>query len=129
MKYILNVANIEPRKNQQMLLRAMKEYPELKLINIGQCRDKEYYQECKREGGDQFFTFGRLEYASEILRSAMAGCELFAMPSTLETPSIAALEAAYMGKKILITEVGSTREYYGDEAIYVNPMSLESITN
>ena len=59
----------------------------------------------------------------------MAGCELFAMPSTLETPSIAALEAAYMGKKILITEVGSTREYYGDEAIYVNPMSLESITN
>ena len=51
------------------------------------------------------------------------------MPSTLETPSIAALEAAYMGKKILITEVGSTREYYGDEAIYVNPMSIESITN
>ena len=128
-KYILNVANIEPRKNQQMLLRAMKEYPELKLINIGQCRDEEYYQECKREGGDQFLTFGRLEYASEILRSAMAGCELFAMPSTLETPSIAALEAAYMGKKILITEVGSTREYFGEEAIYVNPMSLESITN
>ena len=128
-RYILNVANIEPRKNQQMLLKAMKEFPELKLINIGQCRDEAYYRECKREGGDQFITFGRLEYASKILRSAMAGCELFAMPSTLETPSIAALEAAYMGKKILITEIGSTREYFQNEAVYINPMSLESITN
>ena len=54
-EHILNVANIEPRKNQQMLLRAMKECPELKLINIGQCRDKEYYQECKREGGSVFY--------------------------------------------------------------------------
>ena len=48
------------------------------------------------------------------------------MPSLLETPSIAALEAAKTGKKILITEVGSAFEYFENFAIYLNPSSIES---
>jgi glycosyltransferase involved in cell wall biosynthesis len=70
---------------------------------------------------------GTLPYASEMLRSAMAGCEFFAMPSLLETPSIAAIEAAALGAKVLLTQVGSTKEYFGDSVTWVDPKSRDSL--
>jgi glycosyltransferase involved in cell wall biosynthesis len=62
-----------------------------------------------------------------MLASAYAGCELFVLPSLFETPGIAALEAGLAGAKIVITERGGTREYFGEEAVYVDPGSVESI--
>ncbi len=62
-----------------------------------------------------------------MLRSALAGAEGFVMPSTLETPSIAALEAAASGCRVLITSIGSTTEYFQDEAIYIVPDDLDSM--
>lgn len=128
-RYLLNVANIEHRKNQLRLIEALKRFPELKLVVIGLARDEAYRDECFRLAGDQLVFVGELEYGSTLLRSAYAGCEAFVMPSTLETPSIAALEAAAAGAKIVITEVGSTTEYFGDLAEYVSPDSAQSIAD
>lgn len=123
-KFILNVGNIEPRKNQLFFLKALESFPNYFFVNIGHIRDNDYYQSCK--DFKNFIHLGPIDNTSPYLRSAIAGCEFFAMPSLLETPSIAALEAAKMGKKILITEVGSTSEYFENFAIYLNPISLES---
>jgi glycosyltransferase involved in cell wall biosynthesis len=123
-KFILNVANIEPRKNQLFFLKALESFPNFFFINVGYIRDNDYYQSCKNF--KNFIHLGPIDNTSPYLRSAIAGCEFFAMPSLLETPSIAALEAAKIGKKILITEVGSTSEYFENFAIYLNPFSLES---
>ena len=128
-RYLLNVANIEHRKNQLRLVEAMKQFPELKLVVVGLARDEAYREECMRLAGDQLVFVGELSYGSTLLRSAYAGCEAFVMPSTLETPSIAALEAAATGAKVVITNVGSTTEYFGELAEYVSPESTQSIAD
>jgi glycosyltransferase involved in cell wall biosynthesis len=126
-KYILNVANIEPRKNQLNFLKALKKFPDLKLVTVGHIRDEKYANECFSLSNDQFIFIGSLPYGSDLLSSAYRKCEFFAMPSTLETPSIAALEAAAVGSNILITEIGSTKEYFMDKAEYISPNNIESI--
>lgn len=126
--FILNVANLEPRKNQLKLARALKEFPDLKLIMIGHERDPDYSQQCKAEGGDQLRYLGPLPHDSVLLRSAYSACELFALPSTLETPGLAALEAAACGAKVLVTSEGCTREYFGKGAVYVAPDNVDDIS-
>jgi hypothetical protein len=42
-------------------------------------------------------------------------------------PSIAALEAALAGCTVVITNRGSTREYFGDRALYCDPQNVASI--
>ena len=127
--FILNVANIEPRKNQLRLIQAMKHFPQLKLVIIGHIRDEQYAQQCFEAGGDQIQYLGSLPHDSLLLRSAYKACELFALPSILETPGLAALEAAAIGAKILITSEGCTSEYFGQGVIYIDPNSEDSIKN
>lgn len=126
-RYILNVGNVEPRKNQLAFLKALKSFPELTLVTIGHVREKWYEDACRNEGLDQFRLIPPQAPASLMLRSAMSGCEFFAMPSLIETPSIASLEAAATGAKILTTILGSTQDYFKDYAVYVNPFELESM--
>jgi glycosyltransferase involved in cell wall biosynthesis len=127
-KYVLNVANIEPRKNQLNFLKALKNFPDFQLLTIGYVRDHEYLRACLDEGGDQFRYLGPLPHDSDELKSAYAGCEFFALPSTLETPGLAALEAAASGAKLLITFEGSTREYFKDFPEYINPFDVSGMS-
>ncbi|WP_027210095.1 glycosyltransferase [Burkholderia sp. WSM2232] len=125
--FILNVGNIEPRKNQLALIRAMKSFPELKLVLIGHQRDPEYAKACFAEGGDQVIYAGTLAHDSPVLRSAYAACEAFVLPSTLETPGLAALEAHAAGARIAVTKVGSTEEYFAEHVAYLDPADVDSI--
>ena len=43
---------------------------------------------------------------------------VFVLPSTLETPGLAALEAAALGIPIIITSEGCTKEYFGSIETY-----------
>lgn len=125
--FILNIGNIEPRKNQLNLAKAMKAFPDRKLVLIGHIRNPKYAQEVFTEGGDQIIHIGTLPHGSELQRSAYSACEVFCLPSTLETPGLAALEAAACGAKIAITEVGATKEYFNHQASYLNPNDISSI--
>jgi glycosyltransferase involved in cell wall biosynthesis len=125
--YVLNVGNVEPRKNQLAFLKALKAFPKLQLITIGGVRDNWYLEACVEEGGDQFRLIDALPPSCELIRSAMAGCEFFAMPSLRETPSIASLEAGAAGARILTTDLGSTTEYFEQHAVYVNPFDIDSM--
>lgn len=126
--FVLNVANLEPRKNQINLIKAMRSFPDLRLVFIGYERDPEYSKRCMAEGGDQVKYIGSLPHDSALLKSAYAGCELFALPSTLETPGLAALEASACGARILITAEGCAREYFGEGAVYVNHEDVSDIS-
>jgi len=126
--YVLNVANIEPRKNQARFIEALRcVRPDLTIVIAGYVRDEAYADECRRAGGERLKIIGALPYASRMLRAALSGCEFFAMPSLLETPSIAAIEAAAIGSKVLLTNRGSTTEYFGDSVTYVSPESEDSL--
>lgn len=126
-RFILNVANIEPRKNQLAFLNALKAFPDYTLVTIGGVREKWYLNACIEEGGAQFRLLDPVAPGSELLRSAIAACEFFAMPSLIETPSIASLEAAAAGCKILTTHLGSTTSYFQDTVTYINPYDKLSI--
>jgi len=126
-EFVLNVGNIEPRKNQLRLVETMKAFPQLRLALIGHVRSQEYLRQIMLLGGEQVVYLGPVEHASPLLRSAYRACELFALPSMLETPGLAALEAAAQGAELVLTSEGSCVEYFGEDVIYVNPGSTESI--
>ena len=125
-KYLLCVGNIERRKNQIALARALKN-TDHELILLGNIRSQEYFDEMMTESNGKIRHLGHLPHDSDLLRSAYLGCETFVLPSLLETPGLAAMEAAAMGAKIVVTEVGSTREYFENFATYVDPLSERSI--
>jgi glycosyltransferase involved in cell wall biosynthesis len=126
-EFILNVGNIEPRKNQLNLIKAMKYMPHMKLVLIGNIRDQNYFLECIKEGGTQLRYIGFLEHDSKLLKSAYSACKVFCLPSTLETPGLAALEAYAIGVPIAITAEGSTSEYFGNFVEYLYPTNVDSI--
>lgn len=127
--FLLNVANVEPRKNQVAAIQAAAAVG-LPLVSIGRVRDTEYYARCIEAGrGGHFVHLGPLAQTDERLRSAYQECSAFVMPSTLETPGIAALEAAAAGAPVVITSEGSAYEYFGGHAYYVHPNDQEGIVN
>ncbi|MCA9773381.1 MAG: hypothetical protein KC466_13285, partial [Myxococcales bacterium] len=48
-------------------------------------------------------------------------------PSWFETCGLASLEAAALGRNVVVSDRGYTRWYFGDEAFYVDPSNLASI--
>ncbi|MDR3213579.1 MAG: glycosyltransferase family 4 protein [Azoarcus sp.] len=126
-KFVLNVGTIEKRKNQLTLIRAMKAFPDYSIVLIGHIRDQAYANKCFAEGGSQIVYLGPLLHEDPLLRSAMAACDLFIGPGLMETPGGANLEAASQGAPLVITEVGSTREYFKDMVTYFNPVDEKSL--
>lgn len=126
-RFILNVGNIEPRKNQLQLIKAIQPLNNTKLVLIGHVRNHDYLQKILSAGNNQVIYLGPIEHDSILLRSAYAACDVFALPSKLETPGLAALEAAAQGAKLVLTNEGSCSEYFGNNAIFVDPLSVSSI--
>jgi glycosyltransferase involved in cell wall biosynthesis len=124
--FILNVGNIEPRKNQLALVQAMAGHP-LPLVLIGHQRDETYSAKVLSESGSQVRYLGALDHADPRLASAFAACAAFVLPSTLETPGLAALEAAAAGAPVVVTSEGSTRDYFGTHAQYVDHRDPQDI--
>ncbi|MDR1462546.1 MAG: glycosyltransferase family 4 protein [Azoarcus sp.] len=127
--FVLNVGTIEKRKNQLTLIRAMKAFPTYSVVLIGHVRDQIYADQCLKEGGSQLIYLGPLLHEDPLLRSAMAACDLFVGPGLTETPGGANLEAAAQGAPIVMTEAGSTREYFKDMVSYFDPKDETSLTN
>jgi glycosyltransferase involved in cell wall biosynthesis len=127
--FILNVGHIGPgRKNVLRLVRA------LNLINkpaviIGRMEAGKELDAIRKEAGKHILLLDNIPNDSEMLASAYAACDVFVLPSLFETPGIAALEAALAGAKIVITKYGGTEEYFGDNAEYVEPTSIDLITS
>lgn len=127
-KFILNVGHIgPPRKNVLSLIKALEEIDHPAVI-IGKVIGAEG-ELCLREASKNknILVIQGLENESEMLASAYAACDVFALPSWFETPGIAALEAGLAGAKVVITPHGGTRDYFESMARYVDPYSVDSI--
>lgn len=126
--FVLFVGRIEPRKNLDALIRAVRgrHYP---LVVIGdQVPGHEAYaRRCRALGGDDVRWLPRLDHHDPMLASAYAAARVFALPSWFETPGLAALEAALSGCPIVITPLGCTREYFGTDAEYAHPARVAEI--
>jgi len=128
--FILSVGHIGPeRKNVLRLIEAL-EYIEHPAVIIGCIDDTPSGLACLERAGRNpwLLIVDAIPHDSMLLASAYAACDVFVLPSQFETPGIAALEAGLAGAKIVITPIGGTKEYFDNDAIYVEPTSTESIT-
>jgi glycosyltransferase involved in cell wall biosynthesis len=128
-RFILNVGHTgHVRKNVLALIKALAHIDHPAVI-IGRIVRTPYGEACLREAekNKNILLIDSLDHDSDLLASAYAACDVFAMPSLFETPGIAALEAALAGAKVVITPYGGTRDYFEAMAEYVDPHSVESI--
>ncbi|WP_165072489.1 glycosyltransferase [Desulfovibrio sp. ZJ200] len=124
--FILCMGNVEVRKNQLNLINALKGTG-ITLVIAGQDREQDYAAHCRAAADTSVRFIGLLEHASELQRSAYAAADLLVLASTLETPGLAALEAAACGTRVALTTEGCTHEYFRNFAVYLNPDSEDSI--
>lgn len=125
--YLLCVGRVEPRKNQLMLAHALKG-TNIPIVLAGHCLDKEYGSLVRSCGGDNVFFVNRLEDI-DLLASAYAGARVYCLPSWAEGASLANLEAAASGCRLVLSNRSSEKEYFGDFAEYCDPAMPESIRN
>ncbi|KJS00166.1 MAG: hypothetical protein VR68_07560 [Peptococcaceae bacterium BRH_c4a] len=123
--FILCVGRISLRKNQLSLAEALRNTG-LPLVLAGPVNDREYLRKVISSGENVFF-INSLDH--QRLPSLYAAARVHALPSWFETPGLASLEAALSGCRVVTTERGSAREYFGDLACYCHPESVESIRN
>jgi glycosyltransferase involved in cell wall biosynthesis len=129
--FILYVGQIGPhRKNVHHMLSALKNVDHPAVL-IGSYDDSPQSRKCMElaKRNQRLLVIDELSHDSMLLASAYSACDVFLLPSLYETPGISALEAGLAGAKIVITPYGGTKDYFGGDAIYVNPSSVSDITN
>ena len=126
-KKVLTIANIDKRKNLVRLAKACSVL-RMDLTIVGGIRDVSESKLIKQEYPDARIV-GPLSHDSEEFLETMNSHDIFALPSFYETPGLAALEAAVFGMPLVVTEVGGTKSYFGDNADYCDPYSVQSIAN
>lgn len=126
--FVLCVGRFDDRKNQLSLIRAF-EGVDIPLVLIGSSTPthRQYYKKCREAAG----AVGRVLFIENLdheeLRHAFAAARVHVLPSWLETPGLSSLEAGLSGCAIVVTDRGSTTEYFGDMAWYCDPGSVTSI--
>lgn len=125
---VLSAARIEGRKCQLELVRAMRGLnADLVLVGKPAPNHKTYYETIRREANDKVHFVGQVAHSE--LAQYYAVAKVHALVSWMETPGLSSLEAGVMGCNLVITEKGDTRDYFGDDAFYCDPESIESIQN
>ncbi|MCL6591787.1 MAG: glycosyltransferase family 4 protein [Firmicutes bacterium] len=123
--FLLTAGRICRRKNQLSLIRVAKMLNQ-QLVIIGPVNDGPYYLQCRKEsaGGRVLFidSLGQQELAS-----AYAAARVHALVSWYDTPGLVSLEAALAGCRIVSTDRGSAKEYFGSLAEYCDPGDEASI--
>ena len=99
-------------KRQYELIQACNMLENVKVHLLGAVRDDSYFQSLQSLDLTHVSFHGFHSNDSDYFRNCLLEADLFALPSTLETPGIAALEAAAAGLPVLITSGGSTTEYF-----------------
>ncbi|WP_374550493.1 glycosyltransferase [Sphingobium yanoikuyae] len=124
--YILCVARIEARKNQLMLLHALRGV-DIPIVLIGHGQDQSYMELVQRYATENVKLLGRIDPTDPLLPSAIAGARVFVLPSWSEGAPLAALEAAACGANMVLSDRSSEQEYFGAFARYCDPADPASL--
>jgi glycosyltransferase involved in cell wall biosynthesis len=124
--FILSAARIgDPRKNQVALLKAAPR--ELPLVFVGRKVPGRTLQTLERLAAARPNTHLLEPLSGALLAGCYAAARVHALPSWYETPGLASLEAALAGCRIVVSDRGTTQEYFGEFAHYCQPDDPASI--
>jgi len=125
--FILVSGRIERRKNQYLLLKALEEYPSIKLVFAGKATDVEYARIVKHLAEKRGNTIFLGHVQPTTLTALYRKARVHALPSFHETPGISNLEAIASGCWNVGTSMGGLMEYVGKHSLYANPYSIDDI--
>lgn len=126
--YILCVGRLETRKNQLNVIKALRN-SSYKVLFIGSISPghRKYGEKVIKEINSN----SNFEYIEKIDNSELykiyKQCKVHILPSWLETPGLVSLEAAVMGCNIVVSDRGTTKDYFKNYAYYCKPDDIESI--
>jgi glycosyltransferase involved in cell wall biosynthesis len=118
--FVLCVGRLESRKNQLMLLYALRNDDVPVVLVNTPTHQPEYEAMCgmmKRRG--KTITTGRI--SEDLLLSAYAAAKVHALPSWYELPGLVTLEAAWQGCNVVASDWGTIRDYLGEDISYCDP--------
>lgn len=103
--YVLQVGSIEPNKNQLSVIKAM-EGLDASLVLIGGANSlhSDYYQECRKNAGEQVYFINWLDDDC-LLASAYYNSQVFILPSYQEIFGNSLFEASMSGTNVISTQV------------------------
>ncbi len=125
-KLVLCAARIEGIKNQLNLIKALNNTRyTLVLAGSPAPNQREYYHHCRRVAA------GNIVFQDHLPQEKLAGlyrqAAVHALPSWFETCGLSTLEAAATGCRVVVTDKGYTRDYFGEDAVYCDPGDPASI--
>ncbi len=131
-KYFLFVGTIEPRKNLSRLLKAIsiikEKNPEVKLIVVGKkgWAYKEIFGQIpKLNIGENIII---TDYISrQELKFLYENTQALVFPSLYEGFGLPILEAIYLKKPVLASDLPVFREVFGDYPLYFNPLNSKDM--
>lgn len=136
--YILCVGRVEPRKNQLMLIQALKQLREynpnfrnMELFFAGSFNNHHptYLNKFKQEVKKNSFIHYPGFLDQDILANIFSKATIFAVPSWFETTGLVYLEAIVAGCTNIVASGERAQEYLGKNAVYCDPTNINSIEN
>jgi len=112
--FVLIVGLVEPRKNQLMLLHALRDTG-LPAVVVGRHYDHAYYQLCRKFAPAGTLFIDHLPH--EQLASAFKAARVHALPSWMECAAFVNVEAALCGCALAVSDRTSEKEYFGADAV------------
>lgn len=133
--FVLNVGDLQPRKNQTGLIRAFVEairaFPQLRhhLVLAGK---ETWYAPRVRKAAERSGAAGRIHFIGYVsdddLLQLYNACELFAFPSLYEGFGLPVLEAMACGKAVMCSNISALPEVVDAAALLFDPCSTEEMT-
>ncbi|WP_435656761.1 glycosyltransferase family 4 protein [Brucella pituitosa] len=123
--FVLIVGRIETRKNQALVAYALRD-TNVPVVCVGHIGDQSYFDLMNRWCGSNFIHIDRID-DRKMLASAYKAASCLVLSSWSEGAPLVALEAAAAGTPLILSNMASEQEYFGDFATYLHPCDLQGI--
>jgi glycosyltransferase involved in cell wall biosynthesis len=125
---VLCLGRLEPHKNQLSVIRALSGTGlPVEIVGPVHPDHQAYEAACRESAGPNIRFFGSVKYGEPEHTQALRRARVSVLASWFETTGLASLEAAATGARVVTTERGFAREYFGESALYCDPGSEASI--
>ena len=124
--FVLIVGLVETRKNQLMVLQALRDM-DIPVVIVGRNYDRNYLRLCREHAPRRTLFIEHMPH--ELLASAYKAARVHVLPSWMECSAFSNVEAALSGCAMVVSDRTSEPEYYQDYAYSCNPADIHSIRN